>query len=105
MAVRNLIAVLTICFLAGSSLYAGTTGKITGVITDKENGQPVPGVNVIVEGTLLGAATDMDGVYIILNIPPGTYTIQAVQLDDKKLPIYVMVACTGSLEWKLEQTG
>jgi len=56
---------------------AGTTGKIAGRITDKETGNPLPGVNVVVKGTYLGAATDLDGYYTILNIPPGIQTVEA----------------------------
>ncbi len=66
-----------ILILAGFSavLVAGTHGKIAGRVTDAENGQPLPGVNVVVEGTSLGGATGMDGTYAILNIPPGTYSV------------------------------
>ena len=49
------------------SLIAGTTGKITGRVTDAETGQPMPGVNVTIEGSSMGAVTNLDGywVYII----------------------------------------
>jgi hypothetical protein len=58
------------------SLWGQSTGKITGTVIDEQK-QPVVGANVMVEGTTLGAATDPDGKYIILNIPPGTYTVRA----------------------------
>jgi len=57
-------------------LYAGTTGKIAGRVTDKETGEPLPLVNILIEGTTLGAATDNDGYYAILNIPPGKYSLR-----------------------------
>lgn len=57
----NIITLLFIgAFLFGSSLYAQT---ITGVVTDT-NG-PLPGVSVIVKGTVIGTATDFDGNYSI----------------------------------------
>lgn len=68
--VANLLLVLIVNFL-----FAGTTGKIAGRVTDKENSEPLIGTNVIVRGTSLGAATDIDGYYTILNIPPGVHTI------------------------------
>lgn len=55
--------------------FSGTTGKISGLVTDKSNGEPLVGVNVLVEGTFLGASTDIDGYYVILNVPAGNYTI------------------------------
>lgn len=58
-------------------LLAGTNGKISGVITDSETGTPLTGVNVQVEGTLMGATTDNDGYYVILNVPVGQYTLTA----------------------------
>ena len=47
-------------------LSAGTTGKISGRVTDKETGEPLIGANVMVDGPPLGAATDTDGNYYIL---------------------------------------
>ncbi|MGE5861805.1 MAG: TonB-dependent receptor [Ignavibacteria bacterium] len=58
-------------------VIAGTTGKISGKVTDAKTKEPLFGVNVIVQGTTYGAATDADGNYFIINIPPGTYNIKA----------------------------
>ena len=55
--------------------FAGTTGKLAGRVTDKQK-QGLPGANVILAGTTLGAVTDLDGYFTILNIPPGTYRVQ-----------------------------
>ncbi|HDZ12206.1 MAG TPA: carboxypeptidase-like regulatory domain-containing protein [Bacteroidetes bacterium] len=74
---RKILAVLMGLMLLPTGLFAGLTGKITGYVTDKGTGQPLPGVNVIVKGTLMGAATDSKGFYIIMNIPVGTYTVKA----------------------------
>jgi outer membrane receptor protein involved in Fe transport len=62
-------------FCFASSILAGTTGKISGKVTDKETGEPIPGINVILQGTTMGAATDIDGNFIINNIPPGNYNV------------------------------
>lgn len=74
---KNLYLSVVCVIIAASSLFAGTTGKIAGRITDKQDGAPLAGVNVILQGTTLGAATDHDGYYSILNIPPGYYSINA----------------------------
>ena len=57
--------------------YAGTTGKLTGKATDAKTKEALPFVNVTLLGTNLGAATDIDGNYVILNIPPGRYSVRA----------------------------
>lgn len=59
-----------------SSLYS-QTGKVVGRVVDAETGNPLPAANVIVVNTSYGAATDIDGYFLILNIPPGTYTLRA----------------------------
>ncbi|MBK8947045.1 MAG: TonB-dependent receptor [Ignavibacteriae bacterium] len=56
-------------------LYAGTTGKLSGKIFDKDTGEPVIGANILLEGTFLGAAADIEGDYYINNIPPGKYVV------------------------------
>lgn len=56
-------------------LSAQTTGKISGQVKDS-NGEPLIGVNIILEDTELGAATDTDGFYVILNVRAGTYTMR-----------------------------
>ena len=61
-------------------VFSGTTGKITGMVTDKESGEPLPGVNVVVDDTKMGAATDISGRYFLLNVPPGRYTLTATMI-------------------------
>jgi outer membrane receptor for ferrienterochelin and colicin len=57
-------------------LTAGTTGKLTGLISDKDSGVTLIGCNVIVADTDLGTASNESGEYFILNIHPGVYTIK-----------------------------
>ena len=57
--------------------WAGTTGKIAGEVKDAQTGELLAGVNIQLEGTLMGAATNLDGYYVILNVPPGKYTLVA----------------------------
>ena len=54
-------------------LTAGTTGKLTGLISDKVSDEALIGCNVIVADTDLGTASNGSGEYFILNIPPGIY--------------------------------
>lgn len=71
--------ILLIIPLLVSNIYGmlGTTGKISGRVIDGSTGEPLPFVNIILEGTTLGAASDIDGYYNIINIPPGVYSIKA----------------------------
>ncbi|HYE58826.1 MAG TPA: TonB-dependent receptor [Rhodothermales bacterium] len=62
-----------------------TTGKIAGRVVDATTKEPLPGVNVVVEGTVLGAATGLEGEYVILNVAPGTYRVSAAMLGYRRL--------------------
>ena len=68
---------LILSFLFSGSVYAQTSGKLRGIVSDQATGEALIGANVIVEGTGLGAAADESGEYFILNVPPGTYTMRA----------------------------
>ncbi|MBN1542901.1 TonB-dependent receptor [candidate division KSB1 bacterium] len=56
---------------------AGITGTIAGRVVDSTTGEPLPGVNVLVVNTPYGAATDAHGRYLLHNIKPGIYRINA----------------------------
>ncbi len=58
-----------------STAQAGNTGKIAGTVKDAQTGEALIGASVLIEGTTQGAATNIDGYYVILNIPPGKYTL------------------------------
>ncbi len=58
-----------------AQVIAGTTGKISGRVIDKETGEGLPMANVILVGTNWGAATDQEGYYVIINVPPSTYNL------------------------------
>ncbi len=68
---------LAISLVFNTGMYAGTTGKIQGTITDSDTKEALPGVNIVVEGTTMGAAADENGYFFILNVPPGTYSVKA----------------------------
>jgi len=55
----------------------GQTGRVTGTITDGSTGNTLPGVNVAIEGTQLGAVTGPDGSFTISDVKQGTYTVRA----------------------------
>lgn len=74
-----------------SLLSAATSGKIEGFVKDAVTGEALPGANVMLKGTSLGAATDLKGHYVIANVPPGTYTLLAryIGYSDKSIEVAV----------------
>ncbi len=79
--------ILLFFFISLTATNAGNTGKISGKVTDTGSGKPLIGINIILEGTSLGAATDIDGKYVINNIEPGVYTmiVSGIGYQKKKI--------------------
>jgi hypothetical protein len=72
--VRRLTA-LAVGLALALPAFAGTTGKLTGKVTDEKK-QPLAGVNVRIEGQRLGAITDDAGEYFIIGIPGGRHIVR-----------------------------
>ena len=93
--------------LMSFSLFAQTTGKISGLIKDKSDSAPLPGANVYLENTSFGSASDESGRFTLINIPPGKYNLKIDMIGYKSIKmenISVSVNRTFSLEAELEQT-
>ena len=82
---------LMTCILALSvvpaAIFAGTTGKIAGKVVDAETKEPLPGANITLEGTNMGAASDLNGDFIIINLPPGRYTLAVSMMGYRKVRV------------------
>ena len=74
---KILLLISFLIYSASSIMWGGTTGKLSGKVVDAETKEPMPFVNIILMGTNFGAASDLDGNYVILNIPPGKYNVKA----------------------------
>ena len=88
--------------------WAGNTGKITGRVVDERTAEPLAFATVIVEGTNFGAATDMNGDYYILNVPPGTHVVRASIVGYRVVAqqeIYVRADQTTPLDFLLEKSA
>ena len=99
-----LLSLLVILLMSPGSLWAGTTGKIAGVVSDESTGDALVGANVFLEGTAMGSSTDEDGFYFINNIPPGTFSVTVSYVGYDKMTksnVSVMVDRTTDLEFSL----
>ena len=98
---------LWIILVVSNLLVAQTTGKISGTVTDAETGEPLPGANVVVEGELIGAATDNNGRFHVINVRPGEYTVIVNVIAYKPIHVEnvrVSVNRTFSLDVKMTPT-
>jgi len=86
-------------------LFGGITGKIAGKVVDSTTGNPLIGTNVVVTGTNYGSATDVNGNYNILGLPPGVYSVRAMMMGYGTVEvgqIHVSVDKTSRVNFKLK---
>ena len=101
----KLALIVFILLVTAIPLLAGTTGKIAGIVTDQETGDPMPGANILIVGTTLGAASDMDGHFSILHIPPGLYDVSVSVIGYAKSTVQdvrVRIDQTARVDFNME---
>jgi len=88
-------------------LFGGTVGKISGTVKDAETNEPLVGVDVFIPDLGIGGATDENGYYFILNVPPGTYEVEASMIGYRaeiKQQVQVYTDRTTLLNFELQTT-
>ncbi|MBQ5670643.1 MAG: TonB-dependent receptor [Tidjanibacter sp.] len=81
-----------------------TDAHIFGHVVDKATGEHLPYVSVVIEGTTIGVTTDATGHYLIKNMTPGTYTIEASAVGYIPTTKSVKVVAGQTIEIKFELT-
>jgi hypothetical protein len=98
--------VLSILLLFSASIAWAQTGKIAGKVVDARTGEAIVGANVVVEGTQTGAASNYEGFFTILSVPPGTYRVKASVLGytpSTQIDVRVNINQTTQLEFKMNE--
>lgn len=107
--VRNgLTVALTLCALAWSdAAVAQDTGRITGVVTAAGTMRPLDGAQVTIAGTGMGALTNAQGRYLILNVPAGQHTVRVTTLGYSTVDQTTTVQAGGTAEvsFTIEETA
>lgn len=82
---------MVLAVMLAPQILWGASGSISGKVTDSSTGEPLIGVNVILEGTSLGAATNLDGKYLIPVVPAGSYKLKASYIGYKSEIIQIKI--------------
>jgi hypothetical protein len=96
---KNLLSLLFFLttLLLGDSLWAQSTGKITGYVKDAQTGEPLIGASVLLENTDRGASTDLNGYFEIADVPTKAYTLKATYVGYRpKTRFNVVVRSAGN---------
>jgi outer membrane receptor protein involved in Fe transport len=103
-----LFAVFAFAILGvATGLYAGTSGKVAGMVIDADTGEPLTAVNVTLEGTQMGGITNLEGLYYIVNVPPGDYLVKASMMGYQAVlndGVAVSVDFTSTVDFELNPT-
>lgn len=101
LSMRQIMLVFGLLFLVtvGVDIVVGNgaNGRIAGKLVDSETGDPMIGANVFLEGTMIGAASDLDGNYMISKVPPGEYILIISVIGYAKKTITAVQVSTGEL--------
>lgn len=95
-------------FLLAGSVFAAVTGKLNGTVRDAQSGEPLPGANVVIDGTQRGATTDVNGYYVILLVEPNTYRITASMVGydaQSQTEVRIQSDHTSTVDFQIRETA
>jgi hypothetical protein len=105
---RQLIRVFLLLVLTSGVMLTQGRGKISGKVIDAETKEPLFGVNIVLQGTTMGAASDFDGQFVVLNVLPGKYNIVATMVGYGRVEIQngqVTIDLTTTLSFALSTSA
>ncbi len=105
--IRCGIAFALLAVLAPMALEAQGTGTVTGSVIEQATTRPLPGAQVVIGNTGLGALTDARGRYQILNVPAGQQTVQVqiIGFGDASQTVTVVAGEAVTADFALEETA
>jgi len=83
----GLLAWVIVLLIPAGTFAQQVVGKIDGYVRDQQSRQALPGANVVIKGTSIGAASQTDGYFYILNVPPGRYTVEASMMGFTRMSV------------------
>jgi TonB-dependent receptor len=99
----SIVALLTVCAL--SSVEAANTGTLRGKVMDVDTKDALPGASILVKGTSIGASTDLDGNYVIQNVPTGDQTLVVSYVGYVAITTVVKIAESGETVMDFNMTA
>jgi TonB-dependent receptor len=95
---KNVITIIVLLTLTlSNSLYA-QSGSFKGRVFDKEAREVLIGANVVIQGSNIGAATDLDGNFVIRNIPVGKHIVRISYIGYNSINVDIDIVANRTLE-------
>jgi hypothetical protein len=99
------IIVVNLCSIFNSQSLSGQNGSIEGFVSDKSNAEALIGSTVVIDGTTIGALTDLKGHFILPDLKPGSYKLKISYVSyapTELVNVKVMPGQTTSVKVELE---
>ncbi len=84
-------------FLATQCAFGAASGSVSGRVLDRDSGEPLPGANVTIVGTSIGASTDLEGKYVLRNVPTGKQSMKVTYIGYRSVTMDVTVGENATL--------
>jgi TonB-dependent receptor len=93
--------------LLSTAVFAAGNGSIAGTVKDAQTGEPLPGANILIVGTSIGAASNLNGEYTLPKVPVGEYTLRATYIGYEQLEIRVTIVADTKVnqDFQLKYVG
>lgn len=98
---RLLLIFLCLVLIPQLALSAGI---IKGRVFDKNSNDPLPGANIVIKGTNLGAATDLNGYFSLPNVPAGRQTVEVSYIGYTRISVVLTIPDKGVIEREFPMT-
>ncbi len=85
-------------FIVPALLHAADTGTLVGAVRDQNTGEPLPGANILIKGTSIGAVSDLTGKYRILQVPSGENVLRVTYIGYQTVELPIALKPNESLQ-------
>jgi hypothetical protein len=88
------------------SVLNAQSGRLEGTVRDAQTGEPLTGVNILIEELTIGAASNLDGYFTVINVRPGNYTVRATYIGFTTVTltdVRINIGQTTSLDIRLRE--
>jgi len=99
--------IVLIILLGIADVFGGISGKIVGRVINNATGEPIIGANLMIQNTQMGAASNLDGFFSIINVPPGNYSVKCTAIGFREMTIEnvsVSIDLTTHIDFEMIQS-
>jgi outer membrane receptor protein involved in Fe transport len=99
-------AVFLLTLFGTATTANAQSGRLEGTVRDVRTGEPLTGVNIVIDELTIGAASDLNGYFTVINVRPGTYTVKATYIGFTTVTlrdVRININQTTTLDFRLRE--